>query len=328
MTEHGSPSLLRSGGRETVAGDGRGAGDMQARLPRWLVRSIPSGGRKRRVESTLRGHGLHTVCEEAKCPNRCGCYGRGTATFLIMGPHCTRDCTFCGVGNTTVSAIDPTEPHRLAETVRDLGLSFVVVTSVTRDDLPDGGAAQFAQTIRLLKRQEPSPGVEVLVPDFKGDPEALRTVLEAGPDVLNHNVETCARLYPQVRPSADYRQSLELLRRAATYSSSILVKSGMMAGLGEEREEVSETLRDLHHAGCRIVTIGQYLRPSSTQRPVSRFVEPREFEEYAEWGRKIGFARVLSGPYVRSSYRAGEIFEEVRGPAPASSENPPTGRGT
>lgn len=276
--------------------------------PPWLRRRVPAGATYRHVLDLVRCSGLHTVCQEAHCPNMGECFSQGTATFLILGDRCTRNCSFCAVVHGPVEPPDPREPDRVAEAAQKMGLRYVVVTSVTRDDLPDGGASHFARTIKRLRKENPSVLVEVLVPDFQGDAEALRVVLEAGPDVLNHNVETVPRLYPRVRPQAQYRRSLELLRRAGGHRPSVRTKSGMMLGLGETPEEIEATLHDLFEAGCHMLTLGQYLQPSPAQLPVERFVPPEEFDGWRVRALGIGFSEVASGPFVRSSYRAHSLF--------------------
>ncbi|MBC7218475.1 MAG: lipoyl synthase [Candidatus Caldatribacterium sp.] len=276
-------------------------------LPSWIKRRFPPQEEWERVQKLLRTLALHTVCESARCPNLGECFRRGTATFLILGDTCTRSCRFCAVGKGIPKPPDPEEPERVAEAARKLNLRHVVVTSVTRDDLPDGGAGHFAETIRAIRRTLPQATVEVLVPDFLGSEEALDTVLAARPDVLNHNVETVPRLYPLVRPQADYRRSLWLLARAKEKAPEMLTKSGLMVGLGETREEVEAVLRDLREVSCDIVTIGQYLRPSVHHLPVSAYIPPEEFEYYREYALRLGFSGVASGPFVRSSYRAEEF---------------------
>jgi lipoic acid synthetase len=278
------------------------------RHPRWLKRPLPRAGARQRVEELLRGSGLHTVCDEAACPNRGECYCRGTATFLILGDRCTRSCRFCNVAHTPAAAPDPDEPRRLAEAAEKMNLSHVVVTSVTRDDLPDGGAQHFARTIHMLRQRLPEATVEVLVPDFGGSPEAIDTVLHARPDVFNHNVETVARLYRRMRPEADFDRSLRVLERAAGHGR-IVTKSGMMVGLGERDEEVVEVMRGLRRVRCRILTIGQYLQPARSSLPVHRYVTPERFDAFEREGRELGFSAVVAGPFVRSSYRAAEVFD-------------------
>ena len=244
------------------------------RKPDWLKRRLPTGETFNQVRDLIEAGRLHTVCQEAKCPNIWECYSHRTATFLIMGERCTRNCRFCSVAPGPPGPLDPQEPARVAEAVERMGLKYVVVTSVTRDDLPDGGAGHFAATIHEIRRRVPGAEIEVLIPDFQGDPAALETVLRARPDVLNHNIETVPRLYPRVRPQADYRRSLELLRRAGEIAPGIPVKSGLMLGLGERPEEIRQTLQDLRAAGGRILTLGQYLQPSPEHLPVETYVPP------------------------------------------------------
>ncbi len=257
----------------------------------------------------LKAGKLHTVCQEAQCPNIWECFSCGTATFLILGSRCTRNCTFCAVAHGPDGPPDPEEPFNVAEAAAALGLSYVVVTSVTRDDLKDGGAGHFADTIRRLKEKIPGVRVEVLIPDFGGDKDDLKTVLDAGPDVLNHNIETVDRLYSAVRPQAVYERSLELIRRVGVMAPQIPTKSGLMLGLGETEEEIRQTLKDLRAVGCKMLTLGQYLQPSRAHLEVARYVPPEEFAQWETEARKIGFEQVASGPLVRSSYHAGELFE-------------------
>ena len=282
-----------------------------ARIPKppWLKKALPTGPGYEQVRGLLTRARLHTVCQEAKCPNLWECFSQQTSTFLIMGPRCTRSCRFCAVEHGPLGPPDPDEPARVAAAVRDLGLRYAVVTSVTRDDLPDGGASHFARTLLEIRRQTPGTRVEVLVPDFQGSLPALHTVLDARPDVLNHNIETVARLYPIVRPEADYRQSLTLLREVGRYATGIPAKSGLMLGLGESNVEIRRTLNDLHAAGCNLLTLGQYLQPSREHLPVERFVPPDEFERLREEALALGFDEVASGPFVRSSYHAQELFQ-------------------
>jgi lipoic acid synthetase len=266
------------------------------------------------VQSLMRAQRLVTVCEEAGCPNLNECWGvRRTATFMLMGDVCTRHCGFCNVGKGRPGALDPGEPQRVAEAVATLGLAFAVVTSVNRDDLPEGGAGHFADTIRWIRTLSPGCGVEVLVPDFCGSAPALATVLEARPEVLNHNVETVPRLYRRVRPDADYGQSMRLLAAAADFrdrsAPAMRTKSGIMVGLGESPGEVLELMADWRRARVDIATIGQYLPPSPRHLPLVRYVEPEEFAMYRRKGMEMGFRRVQSGPLVRSSYHAREHFQ-------------------
>ncbi len=282
------------------------------RKPRWLTRRLPTGPVYDNLRAFLRDRRLHTVCQEARCPNVWECFAQGTATFLILGSNCTRSCRFCAVGRGPTAPPDPEEPARVAEAAVAMGLSYVVVTSVTRDDLPDGGAEHFARTIREIRRRLTEARVEVLVPDFGGDPDALLTVLAARPDVLNHNLETVPRLYPVVRPEADYHRSLALLGRIKRFTLSVPSKSGLMLGLGESAEEVEETLRDLLGVGCRILTLGQYLQPTGAHLPVARFLPPEEFSSWRKKALRMGFSRVASGPFVRSSYHARELYQMVK----------------
>ncbi len=288
---------------------------ISAPKPAWLRRRVPPQGDSATVRAALQGHGLHTVCVEAKCPNQMECFGRGTATFLLLGPHCTRKCTFCAVGKSEVRSVDPGEPEAVAQTVARLGLDFCVLTMVTRDDLPDGGAAHVAGTIAAIRRQAPDLGIEVLISDLGGNWGALNALLAVRPEVLNHNVETVPRLYAEVRPQADYRRSLELLSRASSYNPPVVTKSGVMLGLGEQRREVLSTLRDIRDAGCRLLTLGQYLAPSERHHPVVRYVPPEEFEEYADSAKALGFEAVASSPFVRSSYHAGSLYGQACGRA-------------
>lgn len=273
--------------------------------PDWLRIKVQSGGNLAEVEGMLARLSLHTVCEEANCPNRMECFGRRTATFMILGDRCTRNCTFCNVAKGAPRPVDASEPKHAAEGVKELGLKHVVITSVTRDDLPDGGAEHFTKTIREIRSVAPGVTIEVLIPDFKGSLPALSKVLEAGPDVLNHNIETAPRLYPEVRPMADYGRSLDLLQRAKDFGpKGLFTKSGMMLGLGETREEVLNSMRDLIGAGCDFLTLGQYLAPSKQHHPVVEYIHPDIFEEYRVLGEEMGFKFVASAPLVRSSYMA------------------------
>jgi lipoic acid synthetase len=281
--------------------------------PDWLKIRVPAPEVVAEVEGLIREQRLVTVCEEARCPNLHECWGiHRTATFMLMGEICTRHCGFCNVGKGRPGELDPEEPQRVAEAVARLGLRFAVVTSVNRDDLPDGGSAHFAATIRWIRTLSPACGVEVLIPDFRGNEAALLAVLEARPEVLNHNVETVPHLYKRVRPDADYRQSLEVLRRAAdwrdVHAPGMRVKSGIMVGLGETPEQVLELMADWRRSRVDIATLGQYLPPSELHLPLHRFVEPAEFDMYRVRGLGMGFQRVESAPLVRSSYHAGESY--------------------
>jgi lipoic acid synthetase len=280
------------------------------RKPEWLRKPLPEPAHLRRMERLLRRGGLHTVCESALCPNLGECFGRGTATFLIMGDVCSRDCAFCGVKTGVPTALDPGEPERVAEAVERLGLEHVVITSVTRDDLPDGGAGHFAATIRAVRARCPAVTVEVLVPDFQGRQADIATVLEESPEVFNHNLETVPRLYPAVRPQALYERSLQVLRLAAARRTSV-VKTGWMVGLGETDGEVKALIEDVARTGVGVVTVGQYLRPSPRNLPVAAFVPPEVFETYRAWGEALGL-QVHAAPFVRSSFRAGESFASAR----------------
>ena len=279
--------------------------------PPWLKRRLPSGPTYGRIRALISKGGLHTVCQEAQCPNQWECFSRQTATFLIMGDRCTRNCRFCAVDHGPCAAPDPHEPWQVAQAALDMNLSYVVVTSVTRDDLKDGGASCFAETIRAIRRKLPSARVEVLIPDFQGNIQALETVISARPDVLNHNMETVPQLYAIVRPQADYQRSLDLLRRAKVIAPDLHTKSGLMLGLGEKDPEIERTLLDLKKAGCEILTLGQYLQPSAAHLPVHRYVPPLEFENWRNRALAIGFREVASGPFVRSSYHAHDLYRTM-----------------
>ncbi len=280
------------------------------RKPDWLKKRLPDAAALRSMEGLLRRRGLHTVCESALCPNLGECFGRGTATFLIMGDVCTRECGFCGVTSSAPAPLDPDEPAQVADAVARLGLRHAVVTSVTRDDLPDGGAGHYVATIRAIRAAAPRATIEVLVPDLGGDRACVAQVLAETPEVFNHNLETVPRLYPVVRPQADYERSLSVLRQAATEGRS-MVKTGLMVGLGETLEEVVEVLAETRAVGVAVVTIGQYLRPSSCHLPVVEYVDPKVFEGYREWGEGLGL-QVHAAPFVRSSFQAGESFAEAK----------------
>lgn len=277
-------------------------------LPDSFKQKIVRSPGRNMVSALVRSLGLHTVCEEARCPNRNGCYAQGTATFLVLGPSCTRACGFCAVAKGKPSPPDPGEPERVARAVHELGLSYAVVTSVTRDDLPDGGAHHFTAVIGAIRSRSPRAAVEVLVPDFQGDPGSVRTVIAAAPDVFNHNLETVERLYPLIRPQADYRRSLSVLSLAK--GAGLTTKCGLMVGLGETTGEVKKVLRDLSETGCDLVTIGQYLAPSAAHLALARFWTDSEYAEVSEYGERLdGIKKVLAGPLVRSSYRAREIHQ-------------------
>jgi lipoic acid synthetase len=284
-----------------------------ARLPPWLRKPHRQTEADHELKRMLRTRGLHTVCEEARCPNRNECFGRGAATFMILGDVCSRSCGFCSVktgrGLPLESLAD--EPQQVAEAAAQLGLKYVVVTSVNRDELPDGGAAHFASVIRALRQRVPDSKVEVLTPDFRGNRDALETVLQAKPDTFNHNVETVPRLYSTVRPQANYQQSLNVLQYAHLDAPEVLTKSGFMVGLGEGREEVQRLLEDLRDHDVQVVTIGQYLQPTRAHLPVVEYVHPDVFEEYKSCGERLGFRSVFAGPLVRSSYMAEIVHGEA-----------------
>ncbi len=279
------------------------------RLPEWFKVPMPGGPNYMSLREQFRAEELHTVCEEARCPNIGDCWERGTATFMILGDICTRACAYCAVTTGLPQGLDLQEPIRLAETVERLGLRYVVITSVNRDDLPDGGAFIFAQCVRQIRSRSPECKVELLIPDFQGNWDALESTMDAGPDTLNHNIETVRRVFRRVRPKGDYDQSLELLRRVKELSPGSVTKSGMMVGLGETWDELVETMLDLRSVDCDLLTIGQYLRPSQKHAPVTKWYTPAEFDELRMEGEALGFHHVASGPLVRSSYHADEQHE-------------------
>jgi lipoic acid synthetase len=273
--------------------------------PKWIRARSPNSPEVARIKQILREQKLHTVCEEAACPNLGECFNHGTATFMIMGGICTRRCPFCDVAHGRPKPLDEEEPQHLADTIKAMGLRFVVITSVDRDDLRDGGAGHFAECINAVRRTSPATNIEILTPDFRGREERALDILAAEPpDVFNHNLETVPRLYKQSRPGASYAGSLQLIRRFKTLCPDIPAKSGLMVGLGESNEEIVEVLRDLRSHGCDNLTIGQYLAPSRHHLPVQRYVTPEEFDELAHTARQLGFDKVASGPMVRSSYHA------------------------
>jgi lipoic acid synthetase len=284
---------------------------ISVKKPAWLRRRLPTGPDYEQVRGLISKGRLHTVCQEAQCPNQFECFSARTATFLILGSKCTRSCRFCAIDGGPCDPPDPEEPARVALAAQRMNLRYVVVTSVTRDDLPDGGAGLFAETIRRIHSLSADMVIEVLIPDFQGDPRALAAVLQAGPHVLNHNIETVPRLYATVRPEAVYERSLELLSRVSAFDASIPAKSGLMLGLGETLREVRDTLRDIHATGCKMLTLGQYLQPSKRHLPVKQFVTPEEFDRWREEALEIGFAEVVSGPFVRSSYHAQELYQAL-----------------
>lgn len=282
------------------------------RFPKWLHRKLPTGNVLWKTQDILSENRLPTVCEEAKCPNLLECWSKKTATFLAMGSACTRNCGFCDIDfATNPKPLEPDEPNRLSESVKKLGLKHVVITMVARDDLPDGGAAHLANILRTVRKENPNCTLEVLTSDFCGNEEALRIVLNEKPEIFNHNIETVRSLTPRVRHQATYNRTLSLLRFARKYAPSCFVKSGLMVGLGENEEEVKETLCDLKKAGCHIITIGQYLQPNRRKLRVKNFVTPLQFETYAAYGKKIGIPHIYSGPFVRSSYNAATLFESA-----------------
>jgi len=286
--------------------------------PAWIKARAPQGERYQRLQGLMQGLGLHTVCEEARCPNLGDCWNRGTATFMILGDVCTRACGFCAVKTGLGFPPDPDEPRRVAEAVARMGLRHAVLTSVNRDDQKDGGAAIFAACVREIRVRVPGCAIELLIPDFKGNWEALTTVIEARPEVLNHNTETVPRLYRTVRPGARFERSLELLRRSR--AAGLLTKSGIMVGLGEERVEVDQTIRRIRETGTEILTVGQYLRPTPAHLPVSRYWAPQEFQDIRAFALSLGYLHVESGPLVRSSYHA-----EEQVPAGLSAQRPIAG---
>ena len=287
----------------------------QPRLPDWLRKGETHPQSVQALKRDLRRLNLHTVCESARCPNIHECFHRGAATFMILGSLCTRGCTFCSVPKGSAAkrefVLDPTEPANVARMAADMKLRYVVITSVNRDDLEDGGSRHFAETVRQVRKALPAARIEVLTPDFCGDMDAVARVLDAGPDVFNHNMETISRLYRRVRPQADYRQSLEVLAFARRHRPDVLTKSGLMVGLGEAPEEVFELLADVRQSDVDVATIGQYLQPTRRNRPVAEYVTPAQFDAYRDYGLSVGFKMVFSGPFVRSSYMADKVNEEA-----------------
>jgi lipoic acid synthetase len=288
--------------------------------PAWLRRKLPSGPEYERIRRLIRERKLTTVCQEAMCPNQFECFARGTATFLLLGDRCTRNCRFCAVAHGPLGSPDPEEPGRVAEAVRTLGLRYTVLTSVTRDDLTDGGSGQFAAAIRAIRTEIPSCLIEVLIPDFQGDPQSLATVLTATPAVLNHNLETVPRLYAEVRPQAEYQRSLNLLRTVKTMAPAMITKTGLMVGLGESPEELLAVFADLRRARCDLLTLGQYLQPTRAHLEVARFLPPNEFEALRQEALALGFAAVAAGPFVRSSYQAEQLYRTARGQTAGSTQ--------
>jgi lipoyl synthase len=285
---------------------------MEKRFPPWLVKKLTHSEDVHRTKALLRKKGLHTVCESARCPNIWECFSKPTATFMIMGDVCTRECRFCGVKKGSPAPVDVSEPEKVAETVEILELKHAVITSVTRDDLDDGGAGHFARTVESIRRKRPGVTIEILTPDFQGSKEALRTAVLSMPDIFNHNLETIPRLYPVVRPEADYQRSLEFLKNIKEIKGDILTKSGIMVGLGETYAEVIDVMEDLRKADCDIVTIGQYLMPTKESVPLKEYISPEIFERYKEEIEGMGFLHVFSGPFVRSSFNAEIVMESKR----------------
>lgn len=282
------------------------------RLPPWLKRPLPAGGAMNTTRRIIGSSGVATVCQEARCPNLTECWSKKTATFMILGNRCTRRCRFCAVETARPDPPEPDEPERLAEAVAELGLDHVVITAVSRDDLPDEGAGHFAACVEAIRERRPEATIEVLPADMHARPELIRTICEARPDIFNHNIETSERMTPMVRPQAGYRRSLDVLRRVKEHDPAMPTKSGLMVGIGESDDEIERTLADLRQAGCDIVTIGQYLQPTPRHIPVDRYLTPEQFEQLAELAYHLGFAGVASGPFVRSSYHAAEVFDRVR----------------
>ncbi|MBN2568033.1 MAG: lipoyl synthase [Deltaproteobacteria bacterium] len=279
--------------------------------PTWLRIKVPSSP-SNKVISVINNKSLHTVCAEAKCPNQMQCFARGQATFLLLGPSCTRRCTFCAVDKSSVQKPDIKEPARIAHAIDHMGLSYSVLTMVTRDDLTDGGASHIIKTMREIRKLSPDTDIELLISDLNGNWDALDMILQTKPAVINHNIETVPRLYPSVRPQADYKRSMRLLTRVSSIQTAIITKSGMMLGLGEEKHEILSTMDDLRNAGCQLLTLGQYLSPSHGHHPVIRYIPPNEFDEYKKEALDRGFLGVASAPLVRSSYRAADLFCSVR----------------
>lgn len=304
-------NILPANPQEEESGDLVGPG----RFPAWLHRRLPKGNELKKTGEVLSKNRLHTVCEEARCPNLLECWSRKTATFLVMGKECSRNCGFCDIDfNKQPKALEADEPHRVAESVRQLGLKHVVITMVARDDLQDGGSGHLVRVIEAIRQEQNDVTIEVLTSDFEGNLEALKAILEAKPEIFNHNIETVRELTPRVRHKATYERTLEVLRYASQQRRNVhmKVKSGLMVGLGEVEEQVFQTLQDLKNAGCDIVTMGQYLQPSRQKLLVKSFVSPDQFKKYEDYGKAIGIPYTYCGPFVRSSYNADLILEKVR----------------
>lgn len=293
--------------------------------PKWLRRRLPKGPEYEKMRRLLVEHDLTTVCREAKCPNQFECYGNGTATFMILGQKCTRNCGFCAVEHGPKTVPDPAEPERVARAVALLQLRYAVVTSVTRDDVEDGGADLFASTIRAIRSHSPKTLTEVLIPDMQGDYKSLKKIVAAQPDVLNHNLETVPRLYPRVRPQAQYTRSLQLLNKVKEINPEMITKSGIMLGLGETSGELHKLWEDLLGAGCDILTMGQYLQPSAAHLEVARFISPEEFTDLEKKCLSLGFASVAAGAFVRSSYQAGKLYRKALRRRRSCERNTPSG---
>ena len=285
--------------------------ERQREKPPWLKQRLPAGFICEEVGTLINNAKVHTVCQEAQCPNIWECFSRRTATFMIMGDRCTRNCRFCAVKHGPNRFPDPEEPLRIAGMVQNLNLDYVVITSVTRDDLADGGASFFVRTVKEIRQMVPNALIELLIPDFQGNKDALRSIIKIRPDVLNHNMETVPRLYSIVRPGAIYQRSLDLLKQAVTFDSTIIAKSGLMLGLGEQPEEILNTLKDLLDAGCQLLSMGQYLQPTKAHLSVERYIPPKEFNDWRKIALEMGFVEVACGPFVRSSYNAKNLYRTI-----------------
>jgi len=285
---------------------------MQNRLPEWMKIKKPVPGSMNRMEKLIKNKNLHTVCHEANCPNRSECFEKRSVTFMILGKNCTRNCQFCNVTHKDAMPVDQNEPQNIADAVADLGIRHIVITSVTRDDLEDGGAGQFAEVIKAIRALNQKISIEVLIPDFQGSEEALNKVIKAKPDVIGHNMETVPSLYMDVRPDAKYNQSLDVINHVKKMDSKIYTKSSIMVGIGETYDEVIKVMEDLRKSDCDIITIGQYLQPSKDHMAVTHYVEPKTFEEYEVKAKELGFKAAACGPFVRSSYNALEVLEQVQ----------------
>ena len=278
------------------------------RKPEWLKVKFPAGPEYARIDRYHRQQGLNSVCRSAACPNQGECWSKGTATFMILGNNCSRHCRFCNVGSNALLPPDPAEPGKVAQAIADLQLKHAVVTSVTRDDLPDGGAGHFAELVEQIKRLAPGCRIELLIPDLQGDWDALQTIIDSGPDIIGHNIETVPRFYAEVRPEAEYSRSLEVLSQIKQRATKIISKSGLMLGMGETKEEILQVMRDLRQYQCQILTLGQYLQPTRQHYPVHDYISPEQFDDLAKLGHELGFDHVEAGPLVRSSYHAEEQF--------------------